>query len=242
MEKKNKVWGYCRVSRPSQNIERQIRNIKEKYPTAIVVQEAFTGRSMDRPEWTKLYDSLSEGDVIVFDSVSRMSRNAELGFNLYQELYQNKKVRLVFLKEPHVDTDAYQTALAGIIMANVSSGDEAADKLVQAIMDACNDFMMAKVKADIVAAFEMAQMEVDNLSIRTSEGMQTAKLNGKQIGQVRGAKLNVKKAAIAKEKIKKYSKDFSGNLTDIDCIKLVGVSRPSYYKYKRELKEELSIA
>ena len=66
--------------------------------------------------------------------------------------------------------------------------------------------------------------------------MLTAKLNGKQIGQERGRKLVVKKAAACKDAIKKYSKDFDGTLCDADCIKLIGIARNTYYKYKRELR------
>ena len=45
----------------------------------------------------KLLKIVRAGDTIVFDSVSRMSRNAETGFQIYQELY-DKGVELVFLK------------------------------------------------------------------------------------------------------------------------------------------------
>ena len=37
---------------------------------------------------------------------------------------------------------------------------------------------------------------------------------------------------------KKYSKDFKGNLKDIEVIKLIGISRNTYYKYKNELTKE----
>lgn len=67
--------------------------------------------------------------------------------------------------------------------------------------------------------------------------MLTAKLNGKQIGQVAGRKLSVKKAVPSKEQIQKYSKDFDGSLTDAECIKLIGIARNTYYKYKKELRE-----
>ena len=56
-----------------------------EYPTAHIVQEAYTGTSILRPEWSKLYRVLKDGDTVVFDSVSRMSRNAEEGFSLYEE-------------------------------------------------------------------------------------------------------------------------------------------------------------
>ena len=90
-------------------------------------------------------------------------------------------------------------------------------------------------------AFAQAQKEVDDLHQRTREGMLTAKLNGKQIGQERGRKLVVKKAATCKDAIKKYSKDFDGTLCDADCIRLIGIARNTYYKYKRELRNAISI-
>lgn len=76
-----------------------------------------------------------------------------------------------------------------------------------------------------------------NLRKRTSEGIQTAKLNGRQVGAVEGKKLTTKKSVLAKEVIKKHSKDFSGTLTDIELMHLTGLARNTYYKYKRELKE-----
>ena len=45
-----------------------------------------------------------------------------------------------------------------------------------------------------------------------------------------------KKSKIATEKILKYSKDFGGTLNDIDCMQLIGISRNTYYKYKKALK------
>lgn len=67
--------------------------------------------------------------------------------------------------------------------------------------------------------------------------METARLNGKQIGQPAGAKLITKKSIKAKKQIVCYSKDFEETLGDVECIKLIGISRGSYYKYKRELRE-----
>lgn len=73
---------------------------------------------------------------------------------------------------------------------------------------------------------------------RTREGIETARLNGKQIGMVIGAKLITKKSVAAKEVIKKHSKDFGGSLNDTECMSLTGLARNTYYKYKRELKNE----
>ena len=47
----NKIYGYARISRKEQSIDRQIRNIRAAYPDVHIVQEAYTGRTMQRPEW-----------------------------------------------------------------------------------------------------------------------------------------------------------------------------------------------
>ena len=73
----------------------------------------------------------------------------------------------------------------------------------------------------------------------TRLGMETARLNGKQIGGVKGKKLVTKKSVEAKKQIQKYSKEFDGTLKDHEVMKLVGVARNSYYKYKKELMKEL---
>ena len=71
-------------------------------------------------------------------------------------------------------------------------------------------------------------------------GMRVAKENGKQIGQKQGAKLNVKKKEPIKAKIKEKSKDFDGTYSDVDLIKILGIARNTYYKYKKEVAEEMN--
>ena len=108
------VYGYCRISTRKQNIERQIRNILREFPDAVIVQEEYTGTKLDRKEWQKLMRCVSSGDTIIFDSVSRMSRNAAEGVEAYEALYR-QGVSLVFLKERHIDTDTYRQTLQSSI-------------------------------------------------------------------------------------------------------------------------------
>lgn len=232
-----KVYGYCRISRRQQNIERQIRNIKAAYPEAIIIQEAFTGTKVEgRKEFEKVLKVVKAGDIIVFDSVSRMSRNADEGFGLYRSLLQ-QGVDLCFLKEPHINTAVYKEAAEKQISA-VQTGDNATDELLAAITAGINKYMLRLAERQIKLVFEQAEKEVTDLHQRTREGLTTAKLAGKQVGGVSGRKLNVKKAAVTKEKILKYSRDFNGSLSDVECIKLVGVARNTYYSYKAQLRSE----
>ena len=228
----NKVYGYCRISTAKQSIDRQIRNILAYDSTTIIYQEAFTGTKLnERKEFTKLLKRVKEGDTIIFDSVSRMSRNADDGIKLYLELF-DKGINLVFLKEHHIDTDTYKSALQNNIKM---TGDD-----VDYILKGINEYLKKLATKQIKLAFEQSEKEVADLQQRTKEGIQTARLNGKQIGQRQGAKLNVKKKSPCKEIILKHNKDFNGMLNDTETMKLAAISRNTYYKYKRELTEEIN--
>lgn len=237
MSKKPTVYGYARVSTTKQNIDRQITNIKEKYPQAVIITEAYTGTKMERPAWSKLHKKLGASDTVVFDEVSRMSRNAEEGYQVYQELY-GRGVNLVFLKEPYINTDVYRNAAQQRIEATISTGNAATDTFTQTILEAVNQLLMDLAKQQITAAFEQAQAEVDHLHQRTSEGVRRAQAEGKQVGRATGATVTTKKSIAAKEQIRKYSKDFNGTLTDKDAMQLIGLARNTYYKYKREITAE----
>ena len=240
-----KIYGYCRISTPKQNIERQIRNILKEFPDAIIIQETFTGAKFQgRKELEKLIRTVKSGDTIIFDSVSRMSRNADEGFRLYEELY-SKDINLVFLKEPHINTETYRKTLhEKKISLNLNSGDEATDKLMKSILDALNDYIMTLARKQIQLAFIQSQKEIDDLHQRTCEGIETARRNGKQIGQQYGRKLNIKKKNPIKQLILKYSKHFYGSNSDREVIAIINasdklkISINTYYKYKAELKND----
>lgn len=242
------TYGYCRISTSHQNIERQIRNILSVFPDAIIIREVYSGTSQDRPEWNKLLKVLKPKDSVVFDSVSRMSRDADEGFSEYQVLY-NKGINLVFIKEPHINTDTYKTALTRQV-------DLTGDK-VDYILEGVNRYLMELAKEQIRLAFEQSEKEVQDLHQRTKEGMETARRNGKQIGQKKGNKLLIKKEEPIKAIIKEKSKDFNGHNSDIEVMAILAastiriideknnikeisarVSRNTYYKYKKALSEE----
>ncbi|MBR5233801.1 MAG: recombinase family protein [Clostridia bacterium] len=220
------IYGYARISTPKQSIDRQIRNIKAAYPKAIILQDEFTGTKLSRPNFDKLLKIVVKGDMIVFDSVSRMSRNAADGFAVYQELY-NRGVELIFLKEPQINTQTYKKAVASSVKLTGTAVDY--------ILEGINKYLMELAKEQIKLAFEQAEKEVTDLHQRTKEGIITARLNGKQIGQQKGVKLTTKKSVAAKEIIRIHLIDFGGSLNNAECQRLAGISRNSFYKYKQEL-------
>lgn len=223
------TYGYARISSSKQNIERQVRNIEREYPGAVIIRESYTGAKIDRKEWSKLFSMARADDTIVFDSVSRMSRNADDGFTVYEELYA-RGVNLVFLKEPHISTDTYKRVLERSVPMTGTSVDY--------ILAGINRYLLELAREQIRLAFEQAEKEVEDLRQRTREGIETARLNGKQIGQRPGARLTTKKSVEAKKIILRHSKDFGGSLSDMEVMKLAGLARNTYYKYKRELRAD----
>ncbi|NLC97423.1 MAG: recombinase family protein [Erysipelotrichaceae bacterium] len=157
-----------------------------------------TRKLVDRTVFQKLLSIVKPKDTIVFDSVSRMSRNAKEGFKLYKYLY-NKDVNLIFLKERYIDTDTYKQAANKQIDIQTSSGDKATDELIKNISEAINKYVLSLAEKQIFLAFEQSQKEVDDLRVRTKEGIEIARRNGKQIGRVKGNKYTSKKEPIVKE-------------------------------------------
>ena len=223
---------------------------------------------MDRPVWSKLYSKLKKGDVVVFDEVSRMSRNAEEGFKVYQELFE-KGCQLIFLKEPYLNTDVFS---GQIQRATVKTGKDYLDQGLKIIL-------MGVAEEQIKIAFEQSQAETDLRAQRAGEGIAEAKKHNEelevlypdsykdhpeysQIGREKGDKLTIKKAEPIKALIRKYSRDFEGTLSDMELLGVLStktvkipnkkrsgkveereisakLSRNTLYKYKKEMREEV---
>lgn len=225
----NKIYGYCRISTKTQSITRQIENILKEYPNAKIYQEQFTGTTTDRKEWNKLKKILKTNDTIIFDSVSRMSRNADEGINEYMDLLE-KGINLIFLKEGYINTEVYQDQLKANDNIRIDDTD-----LNETVMRGIREYLKRLATKQIKIAFEQSEKEVKDLQQRTKEGMAVAKAKGSKIGREKGGVFETKKSKEMKEKIQKLSKDFNGTLKDTELMELLKIARNSYYKYKKEL-------
>lgn len=223
------IYGYARISTSKQNIERQNRNILELYPNAKIINEVYTGTTSDRKEWQKLVANVKANDTIVFDSVSRMSRNAQEGVKTYMDLFK-KGVNLVFIKEPHINTETYKQALN----IDLPSTD---NEILKPILEGVMKALKVLATQQIELAFQQSQKEVDDLRQRTKEGIVTAKAQGKVCGRPTGSKIETTKAKENKAKILKLSKSFNGTLSDKEVLELLDIDRTTYYRYKKQLKE-----
>lgn len=232
-----RVYGYARVSTKSQVLQRQIDNIREYNPDAVIFAEKFTGTKLQgRVELDKLIKKVKPGDTIIFDEVSRMSRNAEEGMQLYENMF-NAGVNLVFLKDGEYNTERYRQKLNQHIALSANTGSHATNNFITAISEALTALMIDLAKEDIYLAFSKAEGEAARIRQRVSEGMAKSE---KRPGIEAGRKLTTKKSVEMKEKIRKMSKDFGGSMTDKEVIETLKIARNTFYKYKKQLAEELN--
>ena len=224
------IYGYARISTNKQDISRQIRNMIAFDKHIKIYQEVFTGtKTTARVEFQKLLRKVQTGDTIVFDSVSRMSRNAEEGFALYKKLFE-QGVSLVFLNERYIDTDVYAKAKENLVP--MTGGD------VDVILEGVNAYLMKLAERQVQLAFEQAQKERDDLAERTSCTLETARLNGKTLGRQAGTRLATRKSDTCKKKMLEHCRAFGGTVSDKDLIKMLDIDKNKFYRYKRALKAE----
>ena len=263
-----RIFAYARVSSDGQTVKSQLDNIHSEYGNdTIDYKETYTGSVvLDRPAFSQMLKVVRPGDTIVFNEPSRMGRSAEETFGLYVELF-NKGINLVFLKAHHIDTDRYKDALESVsrMPDNIEINDDVFSPVVNGMMALFKEALLKLAKKDIEKAFIEAENELKRIHQRTSDGMRSCgacnvidsdgnKVKGTgSIAQAKtGMKYDVKKAEFVKSLIIKHCEEFGAETknqrTDPEIMAMVEraskgkmtVSRNSFYKYKKELREQLN--
>ena len=86
------IYGYARVSTAAQgrdgnSLEEQVAAL-QKYGCYQIIEEAFTGKTMERPKFQKLLEELKEGDTLVVCKLDRFARTAIEGVQTVRELFE----------------------------------------------------------------------------------------------------------------------------------------------------------
>lgn len=144
-----------------------------------------------RKDFENLIKILKEGDRLIFDSVSRMSRNSAEGCALYEELF-NRGIDLIFLKEPHINSSVYKQAINNQIQINLNTGNKATDELMKNIIESLNKYSMALAREQIKIAFDQAEKEVADLHQRTRERNTNSQAQWQTDRATKGRKANYK--------------------------------------------------
>ena len=85
------IYGYARVSTASQSrdgnsLEDQVTAL-EQYGCQTIVTEAFTGKTMERPQFQSLLTQLQPNDTLVVCKLDRFARTAIEGVQTVRELF-----------------------------------------------------------------------------------------------------------------------------------------------------------
>ncbi|KGJ48983.1 recombinase family protein [Paraclostridium bifermentans] len=100
---------YARISTKDQTLERQIVEAKKLgIDESYIFLEVASGKDFKRPEYQLLKRMLREGDVLYIKSLDRLGRNKQMILDEWNELVKVKKVDIVILDMPLLDTTKYK--------------------------------------------------------------------------------------------------------------------------------------
>lgn len=152
------IYGYVRVSTKEQCEERQMIALREfPVPDSNIFIDKLSGKDFNRPRYRKLLKKLRPGDILVVKSIDRLGRNYEEILNQWRIITKEKRVDIVVLDMPLLDTRQTGRDLTGTFVAD----------LVLQILS------------------YVAQTERENIRQRQLEGIAAAKLRGVRFGRPR---------------------------------------------------------
>ncbi len=125
IEMENKTYGYVRVSSWEQNEDRQIIALTEVgVPRENIYMDKQSGKDFERPQYKRLMRKLREGDILFIKSIDRLGRNYEEIQNQWRSITKEKKVDMVVIDMPLLDTrrdkDLLGTFISDIVLQLLS--------------------------------------------------------------------------------------------------------------------------
>ncbi len=149
------IYGYVRVSTREQNESRQMIAMgKAQVPRENIFIDKQSGKDFQRPMYRAMLRKLRSDDVLYVKSIDRLGRDYEEVLEQWRILTKEKKVDIVVLDMPILDTrrgkDLLGTLIADLVLALLSY---------------------------------VSENERSNIRSRQKEGIEAAKLRGVQFGR-----------------------------------------------------------
>ena len=114
-----KTYGYVRVSTRGQREDRQLTAMRDfGIPSDHILVEKQSGKGFARPIYCQLVQTLEPGDVLVVKSIDRLGRNYDEILEQWACLTKEKRVAIVVLDMPLLDTRTDRD-LTGILIADI---------------------------------------------------------------------------------------------------------------------------
>ena len=114
---------YVRASTKEQDAKRALTDLisfsKSYGDNYVEYIENYSGTKLDRPALTKLLDDANQGDILLVESVDRLSRLSQDDFAILKQRIKDKGLRLVVADLP--TTHAVNEGMTGEILAVVNN-------------------------------------------------------------------------------------------------------------------------
>ena len=119
------IYAYVRVSTLQQNEDRQVIAMSEvQVPEKNIYVEKQSGKDFNRPMYRKLLKRLKANDVLYVKSIDRLGRNYDEVLEQWRILTKQKRVDIVVLDMPLLDTrrgkDLLGTLIADLVLSLLS--------------------------------------------------------------------------------------------------------------------------
>lgn len=112
-------YGYVRVSTKEQNEDRQMVAMREfGIKDSRIILDKQSGKDFQRPGYQRLIRKLKAGDTLVIKSIDRLGRNYEEILEQWRLLTKEKRVAVVVLDMPLLDTRQGKD-LTGMLIADI---------------------------------------------------------------------------------------------------------------------------
>lgn len=217
-----RYYAYYRTSTTDQHLDRGINAInnfcedrKIKLDAKIYTDQC-TGKNFDRPAYKELKEQLlyqikenNEEVILIVTELDRLGRNKTLTLHEIREL-QDKGIRLMVLEIP--------TTLIDLSVKN--------NDMAKMMMETINNMLL-----EMYASFAHAEME--KRTKRQREGIEAKKARGEWSNYGRPRILTFEKFS------REYKRVLKGDLNPTECMKLLGINKSAYYRYRKEYKEKL---
>lgn len=207
------IYGYHRTSTQEQHLDRGIQAITEYCQSNnIQLEKIFTdqqtGKNFNRPRYTIMKeDVLRKGDTLIVSEIDRLGRNKE---DTLKELryFKDNGIRVMILEIPTTLVD----------YRNLENS------MAAMIMETVNNMLI-----EMYTVF--AQVEIEKKEKRQREGIEAKKARGEwsDYGRPKAIDFEIFK--------KEYQKVIDGELKPFECMKSLGLTKPTFYRYKQQFEE-----
>lgn len=212
-----RVYGYHRISTTEQHLDRGIKEItdyciKNNLPLKKIFTDKQSGKNFNRERYIVMKeDVLDKGDILIITEIDRLGRNKKETLNELR-YFKDNDIRVMILELPTTLMDL--TSLE--------------DKMAALLMDAVNNMMI-----ELYAA--MAQAELEKKEKRQREGIEAKRARGDWDNYGRPNIIDFNKFS------NEYERVLKDEIRPIDCMRILGLKKSTYYKYKSRYEKSKSL-